>query len=61
MAIIDKTINRCWRGFGEKEISFSTGGNVQFSTMEKSVAVPQKIEYRVTILMTQQPFFWLYT
>jgi len=43
MAKIKKTINKCWRGCGEKEMQ--TGA----ATVEDSMEVPQKIKSRITI------------
>ena len=51
MAIIKKSTNiKCWRGCGEKEHLYTTGGNaVGVATMENSMEVPQKTENRTTI------------
>ena len=42
MAIIKKsTNNKCWRGCGEKEPSYTVGGNVNWTaTMENSMEIP---------------------
>ena len=50
MAKINKTgNNKCWRGCGEGETSYSVGGNVNvnwYSHSEKCVEVPQRVKNR---------------
>ena len=43
------TNNKCWRGCGEREPSYTIGGNVNTTTMENSMEVPQKTKYRTNI------------
>ena len=51
MAIINKsTNNKCWKGAEKRELSFTIGGNVNCTTtMENSMEVAQKTEYRTAI------------
>ena len=51
MAIINKsTNNKCWKGAEKRELSFTIGGNVNCTTtMENSMEIAQKTEYRTAI------------
>ena len=52
MDIIKKsTSNKCWRGYGEKEPSYTVGGNVNwYNHYGNSMEVPLKNKNRATIL-----------
>ena len=62
MAAIKKcTSNKCWRGCGEREPSYTVGGNAnQHSHYEEQCGDSLK-NWKQNCLMTQQSYFWAYT
>ena len=62
MDIIKKyTNNKCLRGFGEKGMSYTVGGNVNwYNHYGNSLVVPQKAEYRTTIYDPAIPLLVIY-
>ena len=49
MALIKKTDNKCWRGYGEIEILLRCWWEckmVQLAALENSSAVPQKVQHK---------------
>jgi hypothetical protein len=50
MSVIKNTNSKCWHGWGDKEPSYTVGGNVNYrATLENSMVAHQKMNNRTAI------------